>query len=164
MLSFKKGTLEDVQAAFDLIVELAIYERAPEKVSNTVAQMKIDGFGTNPIYEFYLAFFEGEPVGLALYYPRYSTWRGRCVYLEELIVTEKHRGLKIGKKLLDIVVREALAQNAVQISWQVLDWNEKGINFYKKFEANLDDEWINCSLNRQQMLEWKPETHETHKI
>jgi GNAT superfamily N-acetyltransferase len=151
MTTIRKGTAEDIQAAFDLVMELAIYEKAPEKVTNTPARMLEDGFGKKPIFEFYVAEVDGKVVGMALYYIRYSTWRGKCIYLEDIVVTESHRGKNLGKLLLEVLMHETLAQDAALLTWQVLDWNEPAINFYKKFDAELDGEWINCKLSAEQI-------------
>jgi GNAT superfamily N-acetyltransferase len=151
MTTIRKGTPEDISAAFDLVMELAIYEKAPEKVTNTPARMLEDGFGKKPIFEFYVAEVDGKVVGMALYYIRYSTWRGKCIYLEDIVVTESHRGKNLGKLLLEVLMQETLAQEAALLTWQVLDWNEPAINFYKKFDAELDGEWINCRLSSEQI-------------
>ncbi len=151
MITIRKGTPQDIPAAFDLVMELAIYEKAPEKVTNTPARMLEDGFGKNPIFEFYVAEVAEKVVGMALYYIRYSTWRGKCIYLEDIVVTESHRGKNIGKLLLEATMQETLAQDAALLTWQVLDWNEPAINFYKKFDAELDGEWINCKLSAEQI-------------
>lgn len=151
----RKGTKEDTPVAFDLIMELAIFEKGEHNVSNTIEGMIEDGFGQNPAFEFYVAEFEGEIIGMSLYYMRYSTWRGRCLFLEDLIVTESHRGKGAGKMLLDITVAEAKTQKVNLMMWQVLDWNKPAIGFYKKIGAELDPEWINCKLHKKDLENWK---------
>lgn len=131
----------------ELIKELALYERAPHEVTNTVERMEQDGFGANPIYGLFVAENERGIVGISIYYWRYSTWKGKRLYLEDIIVTEKERGSGIGKRLFDRTMQHALDENCTGMLWQVLEWNEPAINFYKKYyQAKLDGEWINCSL------------------
>jgi GNAT superfamily N-acetyltransferase len=150
-IAIRPGTEADVPAAFTLIQELALFERAPHEVSNTIEAMLQDGFGPNPVYGFLVAELDGEIVGLSLYYYRYSTWKGKRLYLEDLIVTEKHRKKGIGKLLFDATVDYARQMNCNGMSWQVLDWNTPAIEFYKQYGAHLDGEWINCSLSREQL-------------
>jgi GNAT superfamily N-acetyltransferase len=146
--TIRKGTREDIPQVFKLIQELALYEKAPHEVENTIEQMLIDGFGEKPIFDFFVAAAEaGEIVGIALYYFRYSTWKGRRLYLEDLIVTEAHRGQGLGKLLFEAIIQEAKATQSHGVVWQVLEWNEPAINFYKKYDAAFDGEWLNCSLN-----------------
>ncbi len=152
MFAIRKGTAHDVYAVFQLIMELAIYENAPYKVTNTPAKMLADGFGYRPIFEFYVAEYEGVIVGMALYHIQYSVWIGKYIYLENIIVTEAHRGKKIGKALFEVVMRETIAQDAAFATWQVLNWNEQAINFYKKFDTELMGEWLTCKLSKEQMI------------
>ena len=143
----RKGIREDVPVMFELIKELALYEKAPEQVTNTVEQMYLDGFGENPIFGSIVAEVEGEVVGLALYYYRYSTWKGKRLYLEDLIVSEKMRGKGLGEKLLEATIQQGKDDACTGVMWQVLDWNEPAINFYKKFGTKMDGEWINVHLD-----------------
>lgn len=151
----RKGTPEDLPAAFELIKELALYEKAPEQVENSVERMYEDGFGEKPVYEFFVAEVDGDIKGTAIYYYRYSTWKGKSIYLEDLVVRESERGNGYGKKLLDAIVMEAKATGSRQVNWQVLDWNEPAIRFYKRLGAELDEEWINCRLNYQQIQNYQ---------
>ena len=142
----RPGKKSDIPQVFDLIKELAEYEKALDKVSNTVERLEEDGFGPNPVYELFVAEIENNIVGIALTYYRFSTWRGKVMYLEDLIVREHMRRKGIGKKLFDMVLDHAKVTSCVGLSLQVLDWNELGINFYKKYNMEFDDEWINCYL------------------
>lgn len=142
----RKGTIEDVSVTFELIQELASFEKAPTEVTNTIKKMKEDGFGTNPIFEFLVAQIENQIIGTSIFYYRYSTWKGKCLYLEDLIVTEKFRGKKIGSKLFEKTIEFAKQNNCVNLSWQVLDWNESAINFYNKYHTKFDNEWVNCKI------------------
>jgi GNAT superfamily N-acetyltransferase len=147
------GTKADLPKVLELIKELALYERAPLEVTNTVERMEKDGFGPNPIYGFFVAENTKGIVGISVYYWRYSTWKGKRLYLEDIIVTEKERGSGIGKLLFDRTMQHAIDENCTGMLWQVLDWNEPAINFYKKYNAKLDGEWINCSLETDQIVE-----------
>lgn len=149
----REGKWEDLPRVLELIKELAVYERAADKVTNTVAMMEKDGFGPNPVYGFFIAEKDNAIVGLALYYYRYSTWKGKRLYLEDIIVTESFRGKGIGKQLFEVVLKKTLAEKCTGMMWQVLDWNKPAIDFYKKYKANLDSEWINCNLESIQIKE-----------
>lgn len=156
MIQIRKGTKADLPQALELVKELALYEKAPEQVENSIERMEADGFGDNPVFEFFVA-EEGYIKGIAIYYYRYSTWKGKSIYLEDLVVKESERGHGLGKKLLDAVVLEARTTDARQVTWQVLDWNEPAIRFYERLGAELDGEWINCRLNQQQIQDYKTE-------
>jgi GNAT superfamily N-acetyltransferase len=148
----RPGTRRDLPSVLELIKELALFEKAPHEVTNTVAKMEEDGFGALPLYGFFVAEDERGIIGLSLYYWRYSTWKGKRLYLEDIIVTEKARGGGIGKLLFDRTMKKALEENCSGRMWQVLEWNEPAINFYKTYGARLDDEWTNCSLEREQIV------------
>ena len=151
----RKGKPEDLSAVFDLVLELAIYEKAPHEVANSVERMTEDGFGEKPVFEFFVAEVDDQILGTAIFYYRYSTWKGKAIYLEDLVVSESARGKGYGKLLLDAIVMEAKATNSKQVRWQVLDWNEPAINFYKKLGADLDGEWINCTLSEEQIQDYQ---------
>jgi GNAT superfamily N-acetyltransferase len=143
----RDGVRQDVPSMFELIKELALYEKAPEQVTNTIEEMYLDGFGENPIFGSIVSEVDGEIVGMALYYYRYSTWKGKRLYLEDLIVSETMRGHGLGEKLLDATIEKARQTSCTGLMWQVLDWNEPAINFYKKFGARFDEGWINVHIN-----------------
>ncbi|WP_299990197.1 GNAT family N-acetyltransferase [uncultured Pontibacter sp.] len=151
MLNIRKGTIDDLPQVHNLIKELAVYEKAPDEVTNTLEDMHWDGFGENPIFKFFVAETEEGIVGIALYYIAYSTWKGKMLFLEDLIVTERQRRSGIGKMLFNAVAREAKEIGAKRMKWQVLDWNEPAIAFYRKIGANLDGEWINCNMTEEQI-------------
>ncbi|WP_428657308.1 N-acetyltransferase family protein [Runella sp.] len=146
-IRIRKGTAEDVPQAFELVRELALYEKAPEQVTNTPEMMLHDGFGPDPIFGLFVAEVDGRVVGISLYYYRYSTWKGKRLYLEDIVVTESMRGYGLGKQLFDATVEEAKNTQCTGMMWQVLDWNEPAIQFYKKYEARFDEGWINCHLD-----------------
>ena len=143
----RKANATDIPSMMKLIVELAIYERAPNEITNTEQMMLKDGFGDNPLYHAFVADIEGEIIGFAITYYRYSTWKGRCLYLEDLIVTENYRNKGIGQKLFDYCLSFGKKNSCEKIIWQVLDWNQPAINFYNKNNAQLDNSWINGSLS-----------------
>jgi len=143
----RKANASDIPSMMKLIVELAIYERAPNEVTNTEQMMFKDGFGDNPLYHAFVADIEGEIIGFAITYYRYSTWKGRCLYLEDLIVTENYRNKGIGQKLFDYCLSFGKKNSCEKMIWQVLDWNQPAINFYNKNNAQLDNSWINGSLS-----------------
>ena len=156
----RKAVKEDCPRLLELINELAVYEKAPDEVTVTLDHFVESGFGQNAVWKAFVAaspnlpqerdnLSEGwEPVvhGFALYYVRYSTWKGQRMYLEDLLVTESKRCLGIGKMLFDRLIEEAKEQGFNGMVWQVLDWNEPAINFYKKYNTRFENEWVNCSI------------------
>lgn len=142
------GTPADIPQVLGLIKELAEYERALNEVTNTVDIMLEDGFGGNPVYGLFVAERGGEIVGIALHYIRYSTWKGKMLYLEDIVVRESLRGRGIGAMLFEECIRFAKEKNYAGMIWQVLDWNEPAINFYKKYDAELDPEWVNGRISQ----------------
>jgi GNAT superfamily N-acetyltransferase len=135
----------DVAAIFALIQELALYEKAPEQVTNTAEQLAIDLF-EKELCEAIVAEKENQVVGFALYYTSYSTWKGACLYLEDFYVIESERQHGIGQLLFDQVVQTAKDRKVQRMDWQVLTWNEPAIRFYEKQKAILDPEWLNGRL------------------
>lgn len=151
-VTIRKGAKADLPHVLELIKELALYEKAPQEVVNTVELMEQDGFGPNPIYGLFVAETDKGIVGISIYYWRYSTWKGKRLYLEDIVVTQSERGKGIGKRLFDRTLQHALDEGCSGMMWQVLDWNEPAINFYTKFyHPKLDSEWINCSLERDEI-------------
>lgn len=146
-MNLRKGTEDDLPRLLELIRELAIYENGEHHVSNTVERMKAEGFGPSAVFGFFVVELDGEVVGAAVYYWRYSTWKGKRLYLEDLIVTESVRGKGAGKILFDHLIEFGKAEGASGMMWQVLDWNEPAINFYRKYETSFDEEWLNCSID-----------------
>jgi GNAT superfamily N-acetyltransferase len=142
----RKAIQSDIPAMLELIRELATYEKAPEEVINTPAMMLEDGFGINKIYDAFVAEADGIIIGIAITYYRYSTWKGRCLYLEDLIVTEKYRGIGAGQQLFNYCMDFGKMNKCKRMIWQVLDWNKSALDFYTKYGAHLDGEWVNGSL------------------
>lgn len=151
-INIRKGEKVDCVRMMELVRELALYEKAPNEVTVDLNHFIESGFGPNPVWWAYVAEITNEDnskliVGFALYYIRYSTWKGQRMYLEDIIVTESMRGNGIGKKLFDQLIVECKERQFKGITWQVLDWNEPAINFYKKFDGvQFDGAWVNCSL------------------
>jgi GNAT superfamily N-acetyltransferase len=142
----RKAVRKDCARMMELIQELATYEKAPDEVTVSLSHFEESGFGANPVWWAFVAEAQGVVIGMALYYIRYSTWKGQRMYLEDILVTEDMRGQKIGSQLMDALIVEAKEKGFMGMNWQVLDWNEPAINFYKKYNANFDPEWVNCSI------------------
>ncbi|CAM3003701.1 GNAT family N-acetyltransferase [Chryseobacterium flavum] len=142
----RRAVQEDCPSMLDLIRELAEYEKALHEVTVTLDQFIEDGFGAAPVWGAFVAEFENEIVGISLYYDRYSTWKGKRLYLEDLVVTERKRGMQIGKKLFDATLEYGKSNNYSGMVFQVLNWNEPAINFYKKYSPKFDDEWLNVAI------------------
>ena len=142
----RKAVRKDCTRMMELIQELATYEKAPDEVTVSLTHFEESGFGANPVWWAFVAEVQGVVIGMALYYVRYSTWKGQRMYLEDILVTEDMRGQKIGSLLFDALIVEAKAKGFNGMNWQVLEWNEPAINFYKKYNANFDPEWVNCSI------------------
>ncbi|MBB5637533.1 GNAT superfamily N-acetyltransferase [Pedobacter cryoconitis] len=142
---------EDCPRLLELIKELAEYEKAPEEVTVTLAEFEEAGFGKQPVWKAFVAEDATGILGFALYYTRYSTWKGCRLYLEDFIVTESQRGKGLGKLLFERVMKEARDKNYNGMTWQVLDWNEPAINFYKKYDAQIETGWLNTSFSKDQL-------------
>lgn len=143
----RRAVKEDCARLMELVNELALYEKAPEEVTVTQEHFEESGFGANPVWWAFVAEVDGKVEGFAMWYVRYSTWKGQRMYLEDLLVTDKMRGRGLGKLLFDRLIEEAREKKFNGMVWQVLDWNEPAINFYKKYDARFDSGWINCSIN-----------------
>ena len=154
MTIIREAVKEDCTRLLELINELALYEKAPHEVTVTLQEFEDAGFGKNPVWKAFIAEDDGVIIGMALYYVRYSTWKGCRLYLEDLVVTEEYRGKGIGKSLFDKIIVEAKEQDFNGMTWQVLDWNEPALNFYRKYEAGVEAGWLNASLSKEQLLNY----------
>jgi GNAT superfamily N-acetyltransferase len=143
----RRAEKKDCKRLLELIQELADYEKAPQEVTVTLTHFEESGFGQNPLWWAFVAEEDHLIIGFALYYIRYSTWKGECLYLEDFLVTEQARGKGIGKLLFDRVIEECKEKGFKRMVWQVLEWNEPAINFYKKYNPTLDGEWVNGILD-----------------
>jgi GNAT superfamily N-acetyltransferase len=146
-IKIRRAVKVDCQRLLELINELAVYEKAPQEVTVTLDHFTESGFSTNPVWWAFVAEMDGKVEGFVLYYIRYSTWKGQAMYMEDLLVTELMRRKGAGKLLLDRLIEEAREKKFNRIIWQVLDWNEPAINFYKKYSTKFDPEWLNCTLD-----------------
>lgn len=150
-INIREAKKEDCARLLELVNELALFERAPQEVTVTLQEFEEAGFGSNPVWKAFVAEADGLIIGFALYYVRYSTWKGCRMYLEDLIVTEPMRGRGFGKQLFERLLREAKELGFSGMVWQVLDWNEPAINFYKKYAACIEAGWLNASLSKEQI-------------
>lgn len=147
----RKGQKEDIADVLRLVKELADYEKAPYEVEVTLKEMETWGFGAKKLFDFFVLEADDRLVGMALYYYKYSTWKGKCIFLEDIIVTANHRGKGYGALLFNEIVKVAKNENVKRLEWQVLEWNEPAISFYKKYQSTFDGEWMNCKLTFDQL-------------
>ena len=143
----KRAIKQDCSRLLELVHELAFYEKAPHEVTVSLEHFEESGFGEKPVWWAFVAEVNKKIEGFALYYIRYSTWKGQRMYLEDLLVTEAMRCKGLGSLLFDKLIEEGKEKGFKGMVWQVLEWNEPAINFYKKYNAVLDPEWLNCSIN-----------------
>jgi len=147
LIKIREGKVEDLSNVFNLIKELAKYENALNRVKINVKTLTEDGYGKNPQFKIFVAEYNSKIIGMGLVYFRYSTWKGKRLYLEDLIVNKKYRRQEIGKKLLKKIINYGKKNSCSGLMLQVLDWNEIGINFYKKYNFQFDNQWLNCYLD-----------------
>lgn len=150
MVNVRSATRADMKAVHGLITELAVYEKEPEAVIISAEDLERHGFEENR-FDCFVAEVAGTVIGMALFYERYSTWKGPTIHLEDLYIQPQHRGNGTGRLLFDRVVREAKRRHAGRMEWTVLEWNEPAINFYKTYNASLDPEWHLGTLNSEQI-------------
>lgn len=137
----RKGEIKDVPSILSLIKELAVFEKEPNAVVITEEDLIKDGFSGNALFQTFLAEVEEEVIGIALYYYRYSTWKGKTIHLEDLIVRENKRGTGAGSALYKKIIEQGKKEGVRRIEWNVLDWNTPAIEFYEKSGAKILDEW-----------------------
>lgn len=140
-MNIREGRKEDMPAVLELIRELAVFEKEPDAVVVTADELIRDGFGVEPLFKTFIAEVDHEIVGMALFYYRYSTWKGKTIHLEDLIVSEKMRGTGLGHALYSEVIRQGQKDNVRRIEWAVLDWNQNAIDFYEKSGARVLKDW-----------------------
>ena len=146
-MNIRKGTIKDMSAVLDLIKELATFEKEPNAVEVTVTDLERNGFGESPLFYTFIAEQNNEIVGMALYYYRYSTWKGRTIHLEDLIVKEKMRGSGLGFELYSAVIAQGKNDGVRRIEWNVLDWNTPAIEFYEKSGAKVLKDWLVAQMD-----------------
>ena len=153
-MNIRKGEKKDMKAVLELIQELAAFEKEPDAVVVTVSELERDGFGENPLFHLFVAEIENEIAGMALYYYRYSTWKGKTIHLEDLIVKEKMRGSGMGFALYSKIIAQGKLDNVRRIEWNVLDWNTPAIDFYKKSGAKIVDDWLVAQMDEKGINEF----------
>ena len=142
----REAKKEDVDRIYYLIKQLAIFEKEENAVKISPEELEKDGFGDHPFYKCIVAEYENEVIAFALYYIRYSTWKGKSVYLEDFLVDEKYRSKGVGKILFEEIIGISKEMGVRQLNWQVLDWNEGAIRFYERYKTNFSKDWVNCSI------------------
>ena len=147
MIELRRAIAKDIPGILELVKALAEFEKAPEEVTASVQDYLENGFVENPIFFTFLVHVDGQLAGFALWYYRFSTWKGKRLYLEDLFVKDEYRGKGIGKKLIEACIEEAKSANCTGMMWQVLDWNTPAIEFYKRYHAQFDNGWINVNLS-----------------
>ena len=150
----RKGEQKDMKSVLELIQELAVFEKEPDAVELTVADLERDGFGSNPLFHTFVAEINENIVGIALYYYRYSTWKGKTIHLEDLIVTHQKRNLGVGKALYTAVLKYAFDHNYNRVAWEVLDWNTNAIEFYKSTGATYLSGWHVVQMNKENLAKF----------
>lgn len=146
-ITLRKAESFDIPLIFSLVKELALFERAPEEVTATIEDYEKNGFSDKPLFDAFLLFENDQLAGFAIWYFRFSTWKGKRLYLEDLFVKSEFRSKGYGKLLMDAIIAEAKATNSKGLMWQVLDWNTPAIDFYKKYGARFDSGWINAHID-----------------
>ena len=153
-MNIRKGTENDMPAVLGLIKELAVFEKEPEAVVVTVDELLRDGFGNNPLFHTFVAERDGEVIGMALFYYRYSTWKGKTIHLEDLIVKEEFRGTGAGSALYREVIQFAAIEKVRRVEWVVLDWNTPAIKFYEKSGAEVLSDWRTVQMDEKGMTQF----------
>lgn len=148
------GQKEDMQAVFNLITELAVFEKEPDAVEITVTDLVRDGFSETPKFKVFVAEQEHNIIGIALFYERFSTWKGRTIHLEDLIVTKSKQKIGAGKALYTAVLKHAYDNNFNRVAWEVIDWNTNAINFYKSTGATYLNDWSVVQMNKENLAKF----------
>ena len=146
-INIRRATKEDIGLVRDLVMELAIFEKAPEEVTSSLADYIQEGFSDNPLFTANLIYLNDELAGFSLWYYRFSTWKGRRFYLEDLYIKEAFRGRGLGRKLINEAIEEAKRMKCTGMMWQVLDWNQPAIDFYNTLGVKMDAGWLNVHLD-----------------
>ena len=146
-INIRRATKEDIGLVRDLVMELAIFEKAPEEVTSSLTDYVQEGFSDNPLFTANLIYLNDELAGFSLWYYRFSTWKGRRFYLEDLYIKEAFRGKGLGRKLINEAIEEAKRMKCTGMMWQVLDWNQPAIDFYNTLGVKMDAGWLNVHLD-----------------
>ncbi|MBT6082397.1 MAG: GNAT family N-acetyltransferase [Polaribacter sp.] len=150
----RQGEEKDMQSVFDLITELAVFEKEPDAVDISVTDLINDGFSENPKFKIFVAEQKNQIIGIALFYERYSTWKGRTIHLEDLIVTKKKQKIGAGKALYTAVLKYAFDHNYNRVAWEVIDWNQNAIDFYKSTGATYLNDWSVVQMNKENLAKF----------
>ena len=150
----RKGSKEDVPAILGLIKELAVFEKEPEAVVVTTDELIADGFGENPLFMTFVAEQDSEIIGMALFYYRYSTWKGKTIHLEDLIVKENKRGTGAGSALYKEVLKFAKQEGVRRVEWVVLSWNRHAIDFYERSGATVLQDWLTVQMHEEEITKF----------
>ena len=154
MMTIREGQKDDMPAVLDLIKELAAFEKEPDAVVVTVDDLQRDGFGQSPLFHTFIAEVDNQIAGMALYYYRYSTWKGKTIHLEDLIVKEKLRGSGVGFALYKMIIAQGKKDGVRRIEWNVLDWNTPAIDFYEKTGATVLKDWLVAQIDEKNIDEF----------
>jgi len=154
MIQIKDATIADYPRVLELVKELALFENEPDAVEVTVDELIKNGTGSHPLFKCFTGWYDGEIEGIALCYPRFSTWKGKTIHLEDLIVTQNMRGKGLGKALYNQVMKYAYSQKVKRVEWAVLDWNENAIKFYKNTGATILEDWNLAQMDEQSLLNY----------
>jgi GNAT superfamily N-acetyltransferase len=150
----RRGQAKDMQAVLGLITELAVFEKEPDAVDISVDDLVKDGFSENPKFKIFVAEQEHEIIGIALFYERYSTWKGRTIHLEDLIVTKNKQKIGAGKALYTAVLKYAYDHDYNRVAWEVIDWNSNAIDFYKSTGATYLNDWSVVQMNKENLAKF----------
>mgnify|MGYP000179805164 CR=1 FL=1 len=150
----RSGQKEDMQSVLDLITELAVFEKEPNAVEITVEDLLRDGFSENPQFKIFVAEQENSIIGIALFYERYSTWKGKTIHLEDLIVTKEKQKIGAGKALYTAVLKYAYDNNYNRVAWEVIDWNTNAVEFYKSTGATYLNDWSVVQMNKENLAKF----------
>jgi len=153
-MEIRTGCREDMPAVLELIKELAAFEKEPDAVVVTVDDLIRDGFNEQPLFQTFVAEQEGEIIGMALFYYRYSTWKGKTIHLEDLIVKENRRGTGAGSALYKEVIKFAKQEGVRRVEWVVLDWNTHAIEFYERSGATVLQDWLTVQMHEEGMTQF----------
>ena len=152
--TIRKGVENDMQSVHNLITELAVFEKEPEAVEITVNNLIEDGFSENPKFNIFVAEEENKVIGIALFYERYSTWKGKTIHLEDLIVTKSRQKIGAGKALYTAVLKYAFDNDFNRVAWEVIDWNKNAIEFYKSTGATYLNDWSVVQMNKENLAKF----------
>lgn len=151
MIQIREAKREDFPRVLELITELAVFEKEPDAVEVTVSELEKNGLGENAIFKCFVGLYNGHIEGISLCYPRFSTWKGKTIHLEDLIVTEKMRGKGLGKALYDEVLKYAHQENVRRVEWVVLDWNTNAVAFYERTGATMEKDWYLAQMDKKSL-------------